>query len=206
MRRASSIPVLLLIPLRLSLTSITTIHAVTIRSVDHASDFGALPPEINSGRMSLSSAYYSAEPELNGDEVYDIVVTVNWVGPLSGTTVSEERDIVYPNGTVAELGTGTFTGSVDGRSPGSMIDNYTGSFVEQSAMNLLQNATLNDTVTFTDGNYGLTGLQVQLTDQAHLTSCSTQQILAGQQTTCIGSGTYALSAANDNHFDPGIAA
>ena len=87
-----------------------------------------------------------------------------------------------------------------------MIDNYTGSFVEHSAMDLLQNATLNDTVTFTDGNYGLTGLQVQLTDQAQLTSCSTQQTLSGNQTTCIGSGTYALSAANDNHFDPGIAA
>jgi len=187
MWRTSFVLVLLFTFLTLSLTAIAILHA-------------ALPAEINSGRFSTGGSHQvlwfisttlSAETEPNGDKIDDAVVTVNLEGPINGTTVSEERDTVYPNGTVAELGTGTFTGSFDGEA-GSMVDNYTGSFTDHTPNSIIQNAILNDTVTFTDGNYGLTGLDVQVTEQAQSTSCNSQQTFMGQETICTGTGTYAL--------------
>ena len=175
MRRTSRLLVFVLMPLALSLTSITATHA----STPHW------------GTLSFSTTSYSAQSEPNGDKIYDAMVTVNWEGPLTGTSVSYERDTVYPNGTVDQLGTGTYIGSFHGEPPGSLIDNYTGSFTDPST--IFQNVTLNDAVTFSDGTYGLTGLhEFQVTEQAQSTSCSFLQTLFGQQTTCIGTGKYAL--------------
>jgi hypothetical protein len=155
----------------------------------HAETSG--PIDASGGFQSISIAFYPAQNETNGNIVYEDVVTVNWVGALNGLSRSYEKDMVCPNGTATDLGTGTFIGSIDGGPPGSMIDNYKGSF---NGSHGILNATQNDVETFSAGEYGLTGLQIQVTEQAHPTSCNSQQTLLGLETVCTGTGKYVLVA------------
>jgi len=196
MTRVSGILVFLLIPLTLSLLPMTHIQAATFRAKDLQSSQILQAVDASGGFQSISAAFYSGGTEPNGNRIYETVVTVNWAGPLHGTSTSYERDIAYPNGTVTELGTGEFIGSFEGQPSGSMIDHYTGAFTEIKGTNAFRNVTLNDVETFSGGNYGLTGLQVQVTDQAQLTSCNSQQTFLGQETVCSGTGTYIVTSSN----------
>jgi len=196
MRRMSGTLVFLLIPLTLSLLPMTTIRAATLRTGGSQSSQIFEAVDASGGFQSISASFYSAGVEPNGNRIYETVVTVNWVGPLRGTSTSYERDIAYQNGTVTELGTGDFTGSFEGQPSGSMIDHYTGTFTVINGTNVFRNATLNDVETFSGGEYGLAGLQVQVTDQAQLTSCSSQQTFLGQETVCSGSGRYVVTSSS----------
>jgi len=194
MRRASRILVLLLMPLTLPLLPVTSVHAAT--SMATGLQLRILQEvDASGGFQSISAAFYPDGSEPNGNMIYETVVTVNWVGPLNGTSRSYERDTIYPNGTVAELGTGMFIGSFDGEPPGSMNDHYTGSLTGLNEKIVFRNATLNDVETLSSGDYGLTGLQVQVTEQAHLTSCNSQQTFFGQETVCSGTGTYVVTSS-----------
>ena len=194
MRRVNCILVFLLVPLTLSLFPITSVHAATFQPRGLQSSI-AIQEEASGGFQSISAVFYSSGNESNGNMIYDTIVTVNWSGPLTGTSTSYERDVVYSNGTVADLGTGVFVGSFEGEPAGSMIDHYNGSFTDVNAKNVFRNATLNDSETFSGGNYGLTGLQVQVTDQAALTSCNSQQTSLNQETVCSGTGTYVVRSS-----------
>jgi len=195
MRKVGSILVFLLIPFTLALLPMASVHAAPLRSRDLQSSRIFQAVDASGGFQSISTTLYSVENETNGNMIYETVVTVNWVGPLNGTSRSYERDTVYPNGTVDELGRGIFIGSFDGEPPGSMIDQYTGAFTGLNEKNVFRNATLNDAETFSGGNFGLTGLQVQVTEQAHLASCNSEQAFLSQETVCTGSGTYVVTSS-----------
>jgi hypothetical protein len=81
----------------------------------------ALAPSVAAASSSSTSGTWddcnfapvvsSAGPNL----VVSIGITENFQGPLNGSYVGTERDVVYANGSATFHGSGVFTGTIDGR-------------------------------------------------------------------------------------------